>query len=137
MKRVILESPYAGKSRWRVIAFFQRIANRRYARQCVRDSLMRGEAPIASHLLYTQPGILWDDDPVEREWGIEAGLSWADVADGSVVYVDRGISRGMQFGIDRARYAGLNVDMRSLYEHARASESDVHGDGAWLAGRIL
>src|SRR6267142_2660884 len=33
-------------------------ANTETARRCVRNSLMRGEAPIASHLLYTQPGIL-------------------------------------------------------------------------------
>ena len=31
-----------------------------YARAAVRDSLLRGESPIASHLLYTQPGILKD-----------------------------------------------------------------------------
>ena len=48
MRLVIFESPYAGDVE----------ANTEYARRCVRDSLMRGEAPIASHLLYTQPGIL-------------------------------------------------------------------------------
>ena len=48
MRRVIIESPYAG--------FVKR--NEDYARECLRDSLMRGEAPIASHLLYTQPGVL-------------------------------------------------------------------------------
>ena len=36
-----------------------------YARACLRDSLLRGEAPIASHLLYTQPVASLDDsDPV-------------------------------------------------------------------------
>ena len=40
MKLVILESPYAGDVE----------ANVEYARACVRDSLSRGEAPIASHL---------------------------------------------------------------------------------------
>lgn len=51
MKRVILESPYAGDVE----------RNLTYARECVRDSLSRGEAPIASHLLYTQEGILKDE----------------------------------------------------------------------------
>lgn len=34
--------------------------------QQMATSLKRGEAPIASHLLYTQPGILNDDIPDQR-----------------------------------------------------------------------
>ena len=105
MKRVILESPYAGDDVE---------ANVEYARRCVRDALARGEAPIASHLLYTQPGILRDEVPHERQWGIDAGLAWRAVADASVVYTDRGISKGMEYGIAAARAAGLPVEMRSL-----------------------
>lgn len=107
MKRVLLESPYAGNvlGRW---------INRRYARRCVRDSLSRGEAPIASHLLYTQPGILRDEVPAERQWGIDAGLAWKVVADASVVYVDRGISNGMWHGIAAALENGIAVEYRSL-----------------------
>ena len=56
MSLVIIESPYAGDIK----------ANIAYARRAVRDSLERGEFPIASHLLYTQPGILNDDIPSER-----------------------------------------------------------------------
>ncbi len=115
MRRVILESPYAGRSQWRLIAFFQRMFNRRYARLCVRDCLVRGEAPIASHLLYTQPGILRDGDPIERQWGIDAGLAWREVADASVVYTDHGVSTGMRYGIQRARESGVQIEERSLY----------------------
>lgn len=104
MKLVILESPFAGDVE----------ANIKYARACVRDSLLRGEAPIASHLLYTQPGVLDDDVPAERQHGIDAGLAWKAVAHASVVYTDRGISRGMQYGIDAAKAAGLPVELRSL-----------------------
>jgi hypothetical protein len=104
MKLVILESPYAGDIS----------ANEEYARLCVRDSLSRGEAPIASHLLYTQPTILNDDDPAERQWGIDAGLAWKAVAHGSVVYVDKGITKGMEYGIAAAKAAGIPVEMRSL-----------------------
>ncbi|WP_454627758.1 DUF7768 domain-containing protein [Bradyrhizobium cenepequi] len=107
MRRVVLESPYAGN-------FFQRWLNRRYARKCVRDSLKRGEAPTASHLLYTQPGVLNDKTPEERRLGIDAGLAWRDVAEASVVYIDRGISPGMKYGIDAARAAGRPVEMRTL-----------------------
>ena len=104
MRLVIIESPYAGDIE----------ANVAYARACVRDSLGRGEAPIASHLLYTQPGILRDDIPAERQWGIAAGLAWRNVADASVVYTDRGISAGMEHGIAAAREAGKPVEFRSL-----------------------
>jgi hypothetical protein len=114
MRRVIVESPYAGSSSWRIVAFFQRMQNRKYARAAVRDSLSRGEAPIASHLLYTQRGILADADPVERQWGIDAGLAWRAVAEASVVYVDRGTSKGMAYGIDAAQRSGLLVEYRTL-----------------------
>lgn len=104
MKLVIIESPYAGDVD----------ANVDYARRCVRDSLSRGEAPIASHLLYTQPGILDDLVPAERQWGIDAGLAWKAVASASVVYTDRGITKGMQYGMAAATAAGIPVEMRAL-----------------------
>jgi hypothetical protein len=105
MKLVILESPYAGN-------FFQRLLNRRYARKCVRDSLDRGEVPIASHLLYTQPGILRDSVPAERQLGIDAGLAWKKVAELTAVYCGRGISRGMEYGIKAAIDSGIPVEYR-------------------------
>ncbi len=105
---VILESPYAGDIE----------ANTRYARACLRDSLLRGEAPIASHLLYTQPGVLDDMIGEERQLGIDAGLAWKTVATASVVYTDHGISRGMQYGIDAATAAGLPVERRHLSAEA-------------------
>jgi len=104
MKRVILESPFAGDVE----------RNTRYARACVRDSLLRGEAPIASHLLYTQPGVLDDDVPAERQHGIDAGLAWKSVAEGTVMYVDFGISRGMRYGMEAAKAANLPVEVRHL-----------------------
>jgi hypothetical protein len=102
--RVILESPYAGDV----------AANLEYARACVRDSLGRGEAPIASHLLYTQPGILRNDDPAERQQGIAAGLAWRAVADFSAFYIDRGWSRGMTAALNSAIAAGLPYEIRAL-----------------------
>ena len=104
MKRVILESPYAGDIE----------ANIAYGRRCVRDSVLRGEAPIASHLLYTQPGILDDSKPDERQLGIDAGLSWRCVAEATVVYEDLGITRGMYYGISAAKEAGLPVEYRKI-----------------------
>jgi hypothetical protein len=85
MKRAVLESPFAGNVE----------RNIAYAKLCVRDMLKRGEAPIASHLLFTQPGILNDGDAEERKLGIAAGHAWLTVADIVVFYVDFGMSRGM------------------------------------------
>lgn len=109
MKLVILESPYAGDIE----------TNIKYARACVRDSLSRGEAPIASHLLYTQQGILRDDVPEERWWGINAGLAWKVVAETTIVYTDLGISSGMQHGIDAALEANISVEYRKLPDWKR------------------
>lgn len=110
MKLVILESPFAPKNGKTVEE------NIEYARKCVRDSLSRGEAPIASHLLYTQPGILDDTIPDERQWGIDAGLSWKAVAEKTVVYADYGITSGMEYGIKNAKDAGLDVEIRYILE---------------------
>src|SRR4051812_29214922 len=104
MRLVIVESPYAGDVE----------RNTTYARECVRDSLLRGEAPIASHLLYTQPGVLRDGVPAERQHGIDAGLAWRTVAQATVAYVDFGVSKGMQYGIDAAVAAGVPVEYRKL-----------------------
>ena len=104
MRLVILESPYAGDV----------VINMAYARACLRDCLLRGEAPLASHLLYTQSGVLDDTLPEERALWIEAGLCWGQLAQATVVYTDRGISLGMTEGIDRAKREGRPVELRSL-----------------------
>ncbi len=104
MRRVIVESPYAGDVE----------RNTRYARACLRDCLMRGEAPLASHLLYTQDGVLRDAVGKERELGIEAGLAWGATADATVVYTDLGVSEGMAKGDARAAEQGRLVEYRQL-----------------------
>lgn len=108
MRLVIVESPYAGDVE----------TNERYARAAMHDCLMRGEAPYASHLLYTQPGVLRDTNEVERAIGINAGFAWRQVAELTVVYTDLGISKGMQYGIDDAAKRGCPVEYRSLKKWA-------------------
>jgi len=107
MRRVLVESPYKGN-------LIQRFLNRRYARRALHDCLKRGEAPFASHLLYTQPGVLRDGVNVERTRGIQAGLEWGQWAQATVVYTDRGISDGMKIGIGRAEDEGRPVEYRTL-----------------------
>lgn len=99
---VIIESPYSGDV----------ARNTDYARACLQDSLRRGEAPIASHLLHTQ--VLDDMRPDERGLGIEAGLAWYRVAEKCVVYDDFGMSRGMAEGTARACSHGVPVEFRRL-----------------------
>jgi len=105
MKIVILESPYAGDVH----------RNALYARECMLDSLKRNEAPMVSHLLYTQ--CLNDLIPDERERGINAGLTWGKVAEKTIVYTDYGISKGMQYGIDNAIENGREVEYRKILEN--------------------
>lgn len=106
MKLVILESPFAGNVN----------DNIEYARLALRDSILRGEAPIASHLLYTQDSVLNDGIPEERQLGISAGLAWGKVADETIVYIDKGISKGMEYGIKRAVEENRSVIFRKLYK---------------------
>lgn len=119
MKKLIIESPYAGDVE----------RNVRYARACVRDSLLRGEAPIASHLLYTQEGILDDNVPAERRQGIDAGLAWRFVSDGTVVYLDLGLSSGMLYGIEAAKRAGKPVLYRNLSDQVLVALDIVRARG--------
>lgn len=105
---VILESPYAASSPDRLAM------NIGYARRCMADCLARGEAPFASHLLYTQEGVLDDTIPEERALGIEAGLVWGEFAKKTVVYVDLGVSPGMDHGIRAAQLAGRTVEYRRI-----------------------
>lgn len=101
---VIVESPFAGDME----------RNIKYARACMRDCLLKGEAPYASHLLYTQSGVLDDSHPEERPLGIDAGLAWGEKADKTVVYTDLGMSKGMQYGIERAQKANRPIEYRTL-----------------------
>lgn len=102
MKLVILESPYAGNVDLNVD----------YARKCMLDSLNRNEAPMVSHLLYTQ--CLDDTIPRERQLGIDAGLAFKAVVEKTVVYIDYGISKGMEYGIQSAKDCGREIEYRTI-----------------------
>lgn len=104
MKLIILETPYAGDIKANII----------YARKCIKDCMNRNESPIASHLLYTQPGILDDNIPSERDLGINAGLAWYKVADYAVIYQDLGISSGMKNAIEYCIENNIKIEYRYL-----------------------
>jgi hypothetical protein len=99
---VIIESPFAGARNENIL----------YARRAMLDSLRRGEAPFASHLLY--PQVLDDDTPADRELGILAGFNFYSVAALCAVYADMGVSPGMLRGIAHARAASIPVTHRMI-----------------------
>lgn len=108
---VVLESPFAAPTTAEIEA------NLAYARKACHDALVRyGEVPFASHIKYTQDGILDDTIPWERSLGIAAGLAEGLLADKTVVYVDLGFSSGMLKGIELALKAGRKVELRTLKE---------------------
>lgn len=102
MDAVMIESPYAGDV----------ARNEDYARKCLLDSIRRGEAPMAGHLLYTQ--VLSDANPTERKLGISAHLTWLRHASRVVVYTDLGVSSGMKQAIELAEKIGIPVERREL-----------------------
>ena len=108
MIRVIIESPYAAANGKTVAE------HEEYARRCMADSLARGEAPYASHLLYTQPGVLDDSDPHQRALGIAAGHAWLKAADFLAVYSDHGISPGMNQRIRLAAATDMQITTRHI-----------------------
>lgn len=104
MKLVAIESPYAGDVE----------TNLEYLRTAMKDCLFRGEAPFASHALYTQRGVLLDHIPAERELGIRAGLVWAIRADNRIFYTDLGWSQGMLAARERYDIHKLPYETRTL-----------------------
>lgn len=128
-----MESPYAGNVR----------RNLRYLQACMADCLRRGEAPFASHGLYTQPGVLDDKDPWQRALGITAGCAWRPAAAATVAYMDLGESGGMLVGLaDARRCPGHEIEYRWLggewTKDRRPNRDECRADRAaatamWLA----
>jgi len=97
----VIESSYAGDVE----------ANVKYARAAMLHSLRRGEAPFASHLLYTQ--CLDDTIPAERELGITAGFAWANGL-ARAFYVDLGWSPGMLRALELCEKQGIPYETRNV-----------------------
>lgn len=109
MRLVILESPYRGNV----------LANEQYARRAMKDSIVRGEAPFASHLLYTQKGILDDAQRDDRELGIRLGFAWSHCADMHVFYTDLGWSKGMIDALAFCKRTHMDFEFRAVFGPCR------------------
>ena len=95
MKRVVIVSPLSGDVDRNVF----------YAELALLDSVFRGEAPYASHLLL--PRVLDDKSEHERALGMEIGQAWGAAANLCAIYLDLGSSTGM--AKDVAHYGGVGV----------------------------
>ncbi len=112
MQPIIMESPFAEDDKKTAKR------NLEYARAALLDCLQRGEAPFASHLLYTQ--VLDDTDPAQRTQGIEAGFAWwfgsKNAAEEPMIvfYVDHGMTSGMVAALERATKIGACIQVRRI-----------------------
>ncbi len=102
-KLVFIESPYAGDIE----------KNSRYALEALLDSIVKGEAPFASHLLYTQ--VLDDTKYDQRLLGLKCASAFRAKCQLLAVYTDLGISPGMKLGMDHAQSLGIDIVFRRLY----------------------
>lgn len=102
MKRVIIESPFAGDVE----------ANTAYLKKAILHSLSRGESPYASHGFFTH--FLDDTIAEERKTGILAGLAWSSAAEQVIYYLDRGMSGGMRFALEKHTQANRDIKIRLI-----------------------
>ena len=107
---VAIESPFAARAGRSVED------HRLYLRHCMLDCLSRGEAPYASHNMYTLEGggPLDDEDPLQRALGIKAGLLWSSQSFRVACYVDFEMSGGMKAARDHWVEIGMPVEYRTL-----------------------
>lgn len=90
-----------------------------YARLALLNSLKLGEAPLASHLLYTQ---VWSEGSETRENGIKAGIEMHHRADLVAFYVDLGMSSGMQRAAMNAKLINTEQARRAILDSSRGRD---------------
>lgn len=105
-KCVIIESPYASED----TAMMQRHVN--YAKYAFKDSMSRGEAPMAGFILYGQ--MMNDRQKIDHDIALVVHLSWIPKCDLLVVYADYGISPGMQAAINTAKIKMVKTEYRII-----------------------
>lgn len=105
MKRVIIESPWRGNVE----------RHRAYLIECIRDSVLRGESPYASHMMLTEA--LDDNDPASRSLGMICGYAWWKAASFIAIYTDLGWSEGMRIAKIRGQGHGMKIKERRLADY--------------------
>ena len=80
--------------------------NLEYARQCCHWVFEQGGVPFASHLFYTQEGMLDDTNKYDRNIG--------GFAEKVCVFYDKGISKGMKLGVQKGLERDQDIEFVSL-----------------------
>ena len=99
---VVIESPYGEDV----------TTHKGYLQECILDCLERGEAPFASHQMYTDA--LDDDNSHERKLGIDSGFAWMKVAEAVIFYIDFGWSKGMLAALQKCSEIRIDVEIRKI-----------------------
>lgn len=130
MKLVVIESPY------RSYTAFELERNLAYARALVEHITLRGDSPVASHLLITQS--LDDRLPEHRKLGMQAGLHLLRVADIHAFGVDLGMSDGMRAALAHAKeLAECTPDVPAVEEISLPEWADAMRDDAQLRALVF
>ena len=95
MKTAYICSPYSGDVK----------RNKQYARELTARAIQLGYAPITPHLYITE--CFDDNDPEQRDLGLNAGIALLSVCDIIIVGKRYGISDEMEREIFKARRLGL------------------------------
>ena len=117
IKTVIIESPFDGDLN----------RNSFYTRLCVLDSIRRGEAPVACHLVYpslttdlasmVRPAFIHDNSatsPLTRAEAFEHIEALRNRLEATIFYTDLGMSEGMSEARARCEEKGLPFEERRL-----------------------
>ena len=132
-----IESPFKGHD------WSETQKNLMYARACSKDCINRGERPYATHLYFTQRGILDDRIHEERMKGItfgkdiEESIFLASKFDKgiyvcSAFYTDRGMSKGMELGLEKAKTLGRDTVFRQLGQNWEEEFREFLESREWL-----
>jgi len=106
-KLVVIESPWAGLDAG--------TKAKKYLKGCIRDVLARNEIPWASHAMLAWTEALYESDEEQRAEGILVNKSMILRADLVALYVDHGISKGMEAAKLWSAMHGIPMEKRTLY----------------------
>lgn len=107
MKTAYICSPYSGDTK----------RNKQYARELTAHAIQLGYAPITPHLYITE--CLDDNEPEQRELGLNTAIALLSVCDIIIVGIKYGISDGMEREIVKARLGKLEEICLNSWEHAK------------------
>lgn len=105
-KRVILISPFMAED----YSLAPRME--RYALHAVRDSVNRGEAPLAANLFFYMS--IDVTSKIERDIGLHAALTWIKGCELVAAYVDHGVTPAMQAALNVAESRSKKIEFRSI-----------------------